>query len=285
MVSSRCICARNLGQERIARVVEALRAGGRELREVALLGLAVGHGEGREHVAEIGEREGAALGDGARRAHGGRHVAEEGAQVAGRLEPALGVHGEPPPDLVDGRVVARAGEHVVQHAPVRRGVADVVRRDEPPRPRSRPARRWRARRAPRRRRGGAGARGRRRRARRPRRARARSGRARGPASATSPAACSARSAVRRDGALVLGASVPRAREQAAEVLVAAAILDEEQHRPGSLFVLDCRERDSRHRRWAGCPPCAPPRRSAVRRTRRSDRRARACRARRPPPRR
>ena len=100
-----------------------------ELLEEALLRLAGWDVVVGERVAEVGERERAALGDRARGAHGGGQIAEQARHLGGRLQPALAVRRQAPADLVDGRLRARAGEDVVHDPPRGRGVADVVGRD------------------------------------------------------------------------------------------------------------------------------------------------------------
>ena len=126
MASSRASWRRTLGSSRILCAVAVGDATPGHLLQEALLGLAGGHGIAGEGVAEVGQREGAALGDGARRAHRRRAIAEQRRHLGRRLQPALAVGRQAAADLVDGRACARAGEHVVDAPLRRRGVADVV---------------------------------------------------------------------------------------------------------------------------------------------------------------
>ena len=190
----------HLGQDRIAVVVPGTHAAPGELLEIALLRLAGRDVVVGELVAEVGERERAALGDRARGAHGRGHVAKQELHLARRLEPALGVGRQAAADLVDGRLLARARQHVV-HDPLQ-GPWRSGRRWWRPRrrraPRPAPARRGCG--APRRRRGGAAPPGRRDRARTRRRAPAdRRAARRPPARSAPPRARPADRSARRPG--------------------------------------------------------------------------------------
>ncbi len=115
---------------RVAGRIAAPDAEPGHLLEVALLRFTGRHGITGEGVAEVGERECAALGDGARRAQRRRAIGEQRRHLGGRLEPALAVGRQAAADLVDGGAGARAGEHVVDPLLRRRGVADVVGGDD-----------------------------------------------------------------------------------------------------------------------------------------------------------
>src|SRR5207302_3220890 len=66
----------------------------------------------RKTVAQVRERERAALGDAAALADGVGHVPEQRRHLRGRLQMALDVGEQPPPRLVEGRAEADAGEDV-----------------------------------------------------------------------------------------------------------------------------------------------------------------------------
>ena len=59
-----------------------------------------------------------------------RHLAKQPRHLGGRLEIALGIGGEPPAGLVDGQMLADAGEHVLQFAPVGVVIEHVVDGDQ-----------------------------------------------------------------------------------------------------------------------------------------------------------
>ena len=157
-------------------------------------------------------------------------IREQRRHLGGRLQPALAVGRQAAADLVDGGVGARAGEHVVDPLLRRRGVADVVGGDDADPVRGRL------------RRGGARAvrlgrlqvalrleedvaraervdQRRQIRARRRARERDQPGRVLGEQRGASPSRH-----------VVLGDAFLHAREQAAEVPVAGAILDEQEQR-------------------------------------------------------
>ncbi len=98
--------------------------------EKALLRVAGGDVEGGEDIAKVGQREGAALGDGAGGAHGGGEIGEQRLNLLRRFQPALAVAAEEAPDLVDGAAVVRAGQHVVHGALGGRCIAHVVGGDD-----------------------------------------------------------------------------------------------------------------------------------------------------------
>ena len=81
-------------------------------------------------VAEFAEREAALVGDSGGVGEGVRVVAEEAGEFGGGLEVALGVGLQAPAGVVDGAVLADAGERVVEAAA--RGVVlvDVAGGDE-----------------------------------------------------------------------------------------------------------------------------------------------------------
>ncbi len=118
----------HLGTQRIVRGVAGFDAMAAERVQGALFRLAGGRREGREDVTEIGQSEHAALGDLARRSQGGRASVEEGGHLAWRLQPALAIRRQASPDLVDGELFASADEDIVEDARLGRRVANVVGR-------------------------------------------------------------------------------------------------------------------------------------------------------------
>ncbi len=83
-----------------------------------------------EAVAEIGEREGAALGDPPALADPGRVVVEQRRHLGAGLEMPLGVGEEPPPGGVERGAEPDAGEDVEERAAVGGRVPDVVGGDD-----------------------------------------------------------------------------------------------------------------------------------------------------------
>src|SRR5262249_8105533 len=115
-------------RQRIA--VAAARALEREALEPALLGLARLDREAREAVAEVLEREGAALCERARRAQPGRAVGEARDRLAARAQVALLVGGEQAPRAVERGLRAQAGERVEHAAALGARVAHVAARGD-----------------------------------------------------------------------------------------------------------------------------------------------------------
>ena len=123
--------ARDLGARAV--VQRAVAIGGAapgDRLQITLLRSAVGDGVGGEGVAEIGERERAAVGDRARGAHGGGEIAKQRGHFGGGFQVMLGAGRQAAPDLVDRDAEARAGEDVVNAAAIGRGVTNVVGRDD-----------------------------------------------------------------------------------------------------------------------------------------------------------
>ena len=57
-------------------------------------------------------------------------LAEQPRHLLGRLDVPLGIGLEPPAGLVDGQVLADAGDHVLQHAPAGLVVEHIVGGDQ-----------------------------------------------------------------------------------------------------------------------------------------------------------
>src|SRR5262249_14632090 len=83
-----------------------------------------------EAVPQIGQREGAALGDPAALSDGLRHVAEEGDHLDGRLQVTLGIGEETPPCLIERRAEVDAGEDVEEWPSSGGGVTHVIGGDD-----------------------------------------------------------------------------------------------------------------------------------------------------------
>ena len=91
-----------------------------------LRGLAGGRGLVGVLVDELIEREGAGLHDLNRAGDGGCVAPEQARHLGSALQVALGVGVEPQARLVDRRLLAHAGEHVLQRAAVGRVIEHVA---------------------------------------------------------------------------------------------------------------------------------------------------------------
>ena len=100
------------------------------MRRKRHLRFALGDGVAREAVAEVGESEFQALGDGAGVGDGLGQIGEEARHFGGRFDVALGVALQQPAGFGEGDVVADAGEDVEQFALRGRGVGDAVGGDQ-----------------------------------------------------------------------------------------------------------------------------------------------------------
>ncbi len=119
--------ARNLRARAVViRPIPLARADLRHLPQERRHRLARGHRVVGEAIAEVGHRVAKPIGERRRAGHRLRDVAKELRHLLARLEEALGVQRQLPPGRLERRLVADAGEHVVERAILRRREAHAV---------------------------------------------------------------------------------------------------------------------------------------------------------------